>query len=195
WSQEQAVVKVIYLVGDAPPHTDYNDGYDYTRAARAAAHRGIQLHTILCGADGNAERAWRQIASLGGGQYLAIHQDGGRQEEHSRADDELAALNDKLGRTAIGFGAAAPALAAATREAEAAPAPVKAARAGFMAREGKAVGGKGDLVEEVTRGAVKLEDVQADLPADMKVMSKDKQAALITEKQKERNEITSRIDD
>ena len=90
WSQAQAVVKVIYLVGDAPPHTDYNDGYDYARAARAAAGKGIQLHTIQCGTDHAAESAWRQIASLGGGQYMAIHQDGGMQEEHSRYDDELA---------------------------------------------------------------------------------------------------------
>jgi hypothetical protein len=64
-----------------------------------------------------------------------------------------------------------------------------------MARERRAVGGKGDLVEEIASGAVNLDDVQGDLPADMKVMSKDKQAALIAGKQKERNEITSRIDE
>src|SRR5436305_7740171 len=134
WSQAQSVVKVIYLVGDAPPHTDYNDGYDYPRAARAAASKGIQLHTILCGNDHDAEIAWRRIASLGGGQYMAIHQDGGMQDEHTRYDEELAGLHDKLGRTVIGFGAAAHTAAASVRDAEAAPVSVKAARAGFMAR-------------------------------------------------------------
>src|SRR4029078_44828 len=108
WSQEQSVVKVIYLVGDAPPHTDYDDGFDYVRAARAAGSKGIQLHTIQCGTDTAAESAGRKIASLGGGQFMAIHQDGGMQEEHTRYDDELARLHDKLGRTAIGYGAAAP---------------------------------------------------------------------------------------
>ena len=34
-------VRLIYLVGDAPPHTDYQDGYDYSRAARDAAAQGI----------------------------------------------------------------------------------------------------------------------------------------------------------
>ena len=114
WSQAQSVVKVIYLVGDAPPHTDYNDGYDYTRAARAAANKGIQLHTIQCGTDHAAESAWRRIASLGGGQYMAIHQDGGMLDENTRYDEELARLHDKLGHTVIGFGAAAPSV---TREA------------------------------------------------------------------------------
>jgi hypothetical protein len=195
WSQDQAVVKVIYLVGDAPPHTDYNDGYDTGRAAHAAARKGIQLHTILCGSDRAAEIAWRQISSQGGGQYMAIHQDGGMEEEHSRYDEELATLHDKLGRTAIGFGAAAPAAAAAIREAEAAPVAVKAARAGYMAKNKKAVGGDGDLVEGIARGAVKLDDVQGELPADMKAMSKDKQAAVIAAKQEERNEINKRIDE
>ena len=195
WSQEQAVVKVVYLVGDAPPHTDYNDGYDYTRAARAAANKGIQLHTIQCGTDHAAESAWRRIASLGGGQYMAIHQDGGMEDEHTRYDEELARLHDKLGRTAIGFGAAAPAAAAELRDAEAAPVAVKAARAGFMARNGKAVGGKGDLVESIASGAVKLDDVQGDLPADMKAMDKTKQAAVIADKQAERSAINKRIDE
>ena len=193
WSDDQAVVKVIYLVGDAPPHTDYDDGYDTTRAARAAARKGIQLHTILCGADGAAERAWRQIASLGGGQYMAIHQDGGMQEEHSAYDEELGRLHDKLAGTAIGYGSAAPAVAAATAVAAAAPVSEKAARAGFLASHGKAVGGKGDLVEGVASGAIKLDDVQADLSADMKAMSKDRQAAMIAEKQKERSELNKRI--
>lgn len=195
WSQEQAVVKVIYLVGDAPPHTDYNDGYDYQRASRAAAGKGIQLHTIQCGTDHAAEGAWRKIASLGGGQYMAIHQDGGMQEEHSRYDDELATLHDKLGRTAIGFGAAAPAVAAATRMAAEAPVAVKAARAGFMAKNNKAVGGKGDLVESIASGSVKLADVQADLPADMKAMPLEAQDKFVAEKQKERKEISKRIDE
>ena len=98
------------------------------------------------------------------------------QEEHSRYDDELATLHDKLGGTAIGFGAEAPAVAAATRLAAAAPVAVKAARAGFMAKNNKAVGGKGDLVESIASGSVKLADVQADLPADMKAMPMEEQA-------------------
>ena len=64
-----------------------------------------------------------------------------------------------------------------------------------MARNNKAVGGKGDLVESIASGSVKLADVQADLPADMKAMDTAKQAAVIAEKQKERNEINKRIDE
>ena len=116
------------------------------------------------------------------------------ERERSAYDEELAGLHDKLAATAIGYGRAAPAVAMASAVAEKAPIEEKAARAGFLAKNKKAVGGEGDLVEGITTGAVKLDDVQADLPADMKAMSKDKQAALIAAKQKERNEITERID-
>jgi hypothetical protein len=195
WSQAASVVKVLYLVGDAPPHTDYADGYDATRAARAAKSRGIQVHTIQCGTDPQTEASWRRLASLGGGQFMAISQDGGMHEERTRYDDELARLSDKLSGTAITYGAGGVAAAAALREVEAAPAPVKAARVEFLARKGKAVAGKGDLVESIATGAVKLKDVQADLPAEMKAMDETKQAALVAEKAKERNEINKRIDE
>ena len=76
-----------------------------------------------------------------------------------------------------------------------APVAVKAARAGFMAKNNKAVGGKGDLVESIASGSVKLADVQADLPADMKAMPMEAQDKLIAEKQKERKEISKRIDE
>src|SRR5215831_11048535 len=41
WSQDS--MKMIFLVGDAPPHTDYDDGYDYHKIAKEAASRGILI--------------------------------------------------------------------------------------------------------------------------------------------------------
>jgi hypothetical protein len=195
WTQAPEVVKVIYLVGDAPPHTDYNDGYDVGRSARAAAARGIQLHTIQCGTDHEAEASWRRIAALGGGQFMAIQQDGGMHEERSRYDDELAMLHDRLAETTIAYGADRAAVDTTNREAEAAPASVKAARAAFMAKSGRAIAGKGDLVDSVGSGAVKLEEVQAELPKEMRAMDVPAQHAAIAAKQKARKDISQRIDE
>jgi Mg-chelatase subunit ChlD len=161
WSTQGEAVKVIYLVGDAPPHTDYHDGYDYAVAARTASQRGIQVHTIRCGDDHATEATWRRIALLGKGQFMTIGQDGGMHDEHTRYDDELARLHDKLSETTVAYGAHRESVRVAQELAAAAPAADKAERAGFMAFKGKSVGGKGDLVEEVLTGAVKLEDVKA----------------------------------
>jgi hypothetical protein len=195
WSQSPAVVKVIYLVGDAPPHTDYDDGYDYARAARAAKAKGIQLHTIQCGTDGSTEPVWRRIAALGGGQFMAIRQDGGMHEERTRYDDELAALHDKLADTTIAYGVGGLAATEATRVAAAAPASVKAERATFLAKKHKGVAGGGDLVDAVAHGSVKLDEVQGELPAEMRSLDRAKQAEVIAAKQKDREAITRRIDE
>jgi len=195
WSRNASVVKVLYLVGDAPPHTDYQDGYDYVRSARVAHAKGIALHTIECGNDPETETVWRRIAALGGGQFMAIRQDGGMAEEHTRYDDELATLHDRLSRTSIFYGAGGHAAAAVASEAAAAPAPVKADRAAFMAIKKKGSGGgKWDLVESMASGAVKLDDVQGDLPAELRGKDRTEQAAVVAAKQKEREELSQQID-
>ena len=48
WSQGDKVVKIVYLVGDAPGHTDYGD-VDYQSVARKAADLGIRVNTISPG--------------------------------------------------------------------------------------------------------------------------------------------------
>ena len=196
WSQAASVVKVIYLVGDAPPHTDYDDGYSLARAARAAKTKGIAVHSIQCGSDGDTETAWRRVAALGGGQFMAIRQDGGMHEERSRYDEELAKLHDALAETTIAYGVAGVAAVAASAEAKAAPVAVKAARAEYLARNKSAVAGNGDLVKSVASGSVKLAEIsERELPAEMRDMDKAAQAALVGRKQKQREEITRRIDE
>ena len=131
-------VRLIYLVGDAPPHLDYRDGYDYVKAARAAAAQGIQIHAIRCGSDEETATVWRRIASLGHGEFLTINQDGGMHERRTPYDEELARLHDKLSDTVVAYGAGGAATRATLAAAHDAPASVKAARAGFLsAKEGE----------------------------------------------------------
>jgi hypothetical protein len=62
WSP-QAVAKMAFLVGDAPPHLDYAEDADYAKEMRSAAHRGIQLFTVAAsGMDPLGQAVWRQIA-------------------------------------------------------------------------------------------------------------------------------------
>ena len=72
---------------------------------------------------------------------------------------------------------------------------MKAERAAYMVKHKKAIAGKGDLVESIGSGTVKLDDVQADLPPEMRALPKPAQAAIIEKKQKERNEVSRRIEE
>lgn len=56
-------LRLGFLIGDAPPHLDYGQGFTYLDAAEAAARRGIKLATIgASGLDRRGELVWRQIA-------------------------------------------------------------------------------------------------------------------------------------
>jgi uncharacterized protein YegL len=63
WNQG-AVARFAFLVGDAPPHLDYPQDFDYAADMRTAAHRGIQIFTVAAsGMDDLGQVVWRQIAA------------------------------------------------------------------------------------------------------------------------------------
>jgi Mg-chelatase subunit ChlD len=103
WSR-QAGMQVIFLVGDAPPHVDYQDGYDYRRHVREARERGIAVETVQCGGDSETARVWTRIASLGGGHYARIDGQGGMPVMVTPVDAELARLNAELTSTVVAGG-------------------------------------------------------------------------------------------
>jgi von Willebrand factor type A domain len=190
WTDRQDVVRVIYLVGDAPPHTDYHDGYDVLAAARAAGRRGIAVHTIRCGDDPATESSWRRIAELGRGQFLTIRQDGGMTDETTPYDAELGRLHDAVSRTALGYGPAAAAVAVTAAASAESPAPTKADRVAFMARKGRAIAGSGDLVDDFASGQVSLESVpEAAMPATLRGLDRTTAASRLQEVKRNRDEL------
>src|SRR6202041_916577 len=61
--QDGSVGHFAFLVGDAPPHLDYQQDFSYAADMKTAAHRGIQIFTIAAsGMDGLGQVVWRQIA-------------------------------------------------------------------------------------------------------------------------------------
>ncbi len=86
--------KLIFVVGDAPP-APRDDARPYDVLAREAGTSGIIVNAIRCGGDPTTAVAFQQIASLGGGEFSTIAQDGGVRQvatpydaQHGRAVDE-----------------------------------------------------------------------------------------------------------
>jgi hypothetical protein len=138
WSQGPGL-KVIFLVGDAPPHVDYQDGFDYRRHAREAAARGIVVETVQCGQDAATAAVWREIAGLAAGHYARIDAQGGMPVRVTPVDEELARLNGELSATVVAGGTAREQASAATRLAarKAMPAPMAVEAAGYYADSGR----------------------------------------------------------
>jgi Mg-chelatase subunit ChlD len=188
-------VRLIYLVGDAPPHLDYQDGYDYAKAARAAATKGIQVHAIRCGNDPDTATYWRRIAALGHGEFLTIDQNGGMRERRTPYDDELARLHDELDDTVVAYGATGGATRAAIAAAAAAPVSVKAERAGFLSlKSASSAAMSDDLVGGVASGHVDLDRLApADMPKSIAALAPAERKDALKKRGERREELLHKI--
>ena len=66
-------VKLMFLLGDAPPHLDYPDDPDYIATAVDAAKLGIKIETLAAsGLDDEGEFIWRQLAEITSGQFMFL---------------------------------------------------------------------------------------------------------------------------
>lgn len=181
------VLRVVYLVGDAPPHMDYEQDSPYAASCAGAAARGIIVNAIQCGSDAETTRVWQEVARLGEGEYFAIEQSGGVQAIVTPFDAELAETSAQLTATIVPFGEASRQVAAeAYRErsgelAEASSAPAAADRAVYMLGAEKSVfGGGRDLVQAIDDGSVDLDALPEEhLPQAMRGMSPEQRRALI----------------
>src|SRR5262249_24082797 len=72
WSST-AVAKMAFLIGDAPPHLDYPNDFDYAVDMKTAAHHGIQVFTVAAsGMDDLGQVVFRQIAQYTGATNLFV---------------------------------------------------------------------------------------------------------------------------
>jgi Mg-chelatase subunit ChlD len=196
WSADQQVLKIIFLVGDAPPHMDYADGQKYPQVCQEAMKKDLIINTVQCGDIPRTTPFWKEIAQLSEGSYAAIAQSGNMAVIPTPLDAELGELNRKLGTTLVAYGGERARRAVASKQlaAEAAPASVAADRLSFNARSGVAVQGDGELLDSLSSGKTKLESLKKDqLPPELQKLDDRELKAEIGKKQKERAELQGRI--
>jgi Mg-chelatase subunit ChlD len=181
WSpRTQGIAQIIFLVGDAPPHEDYQDEPSTATTTAEAVKAGMIVNTIQCGNLPGTQSVWQAIAQNGEGQYFAIAQDGGVQAIATPYDKELSELGAKIGATFMAYGGGGGAAGVTyraqakekqavmeTRVAGSAPAPAAADRAVNKALNSEAYAG--DLLTSLENGSVKIDAVKdEDLPDDLK---------------------------
>jgi Mg-chelatase subunit ChlD len=195
WRQGDNVLRLVFLVGDAPPHDDYTDTPTSTELARQARDKGIIINTVRAGWDAQTEVAWKRIAEGSGGAFASIQQDGGTVAVTTPYDEELARYNDHLAEGSVGWGDADRRRRAEGKfsnrkamkgEVAAAAASVAGARGGYL--------GEDDFVSAVDTGKVKLEKLDpAALPPAIKGKPLAEQQAWIADKKAKRAAISTKI--
>jgi len=202
WSQQAGAYKVIFLVGDAPPHMDYPDDVKYPVTLRAAKAKGIVVNAIQSGQVGDTTPAWQQIAKLGAGQYFQVEQSGNAVAIATPFDEKIATLSAKMDDTRLYYGTAEEKeqqrrkLDATDKLHAASSVESRARRATFNASKSGAANflGEGELVDEVTSGRVDLSSIDKDeLPEPMQAMAPAEQARVISETAERRDELKRQI--
>jgi hypothetical protein len=196
WSADRKVLKVIFLVGDAPPHMDYTNGPKYSEVCQEAVKKDLIINTVQCGSIASTTPFWQEIAKLSEGSYAAVAQSGNMAAIATPMDAKLATLNRELGTTLVGYGSASARRAVAAKQmaAEAAPAAVAADRLSFNVRSGVAVQGEGELLDGLKVGKLKLESLDKDsLPPELQKLNAPELKAAIEKKQQARAELQARI--
>ncbi len=201
WSSDPKVLKLIFLVGDAPPHMDYPNDIPYQVSLRKAVARDLIVNTVQCGQAQDTTTYWKDIATLGRGAYMPTGQTGHMHVISTPMDAELARLNTEVGTTIVPYGEERQREMVAQKqkasEAVAACAPsVAADRLEYNRKSNKVVQGGGDLLDAVASGSVSVEKLDtAQLPPPMKGLSPAARKAFIAGKQEQRRKIQARIDD
>ncbi len=198
WSQDRKVLKIVFLVGDAPPHMDYADGPKYPDLCRAAAKKDLIINTVQCGGMAETTPIWQEIAKMSEGSYVAIAQSGNMAVVSTPMDDDLAKLNKRMGGTLIPYGDAEVRREVGAKQAfaESAPAAAAADRLSYNAHTKKSVQGAGELLDALAHNELKLESIdKKNLPAEFQKLSREEIEARIAKTQEERAAVQKEIDE
>ncbi len=210
WSDGRKVLKLVFLVGDAPPHMDYPDDVKYPKVCELAMERSLIINTIQCGTLAATTVVWTDIARKSEGQYAAILQTGGTVAVVTPFDKQIAEVNRQLNQTIVGYGDAAAQRAVRSKIALNDESKVEAVadRADFFRKVrgasasrsgagfgGKVLGGGDDLIEQLIGKKIKIEDIDPKkLPEDLKKLPAKERAAAIMARVEDRKKLQLKID-
>jgi hypothetical protein len=205
WTQGPDVSRIVFLVGDAPPHMDYAQDVKYPEALKTARERDIVVNAVQAGEARDTTRVWREIAQMGNGVYIPIPQDGGKVVViETPYDIEIIELQERLNGTVLPYGPRykRSSVEQKTRQVSAAPAPMAADMAGYLNKRARqapsgsaeAITGDGDLVADVSAGRQNLATVKDDeLPDAIRALKPEERQEAITKRMSERGKVNERM--
>jgi hypothetical protein len=190
WTQGRDSTRIVFLVGDAPPHMDYAQDTKYPVTLAVAKQKDIIVNAVLAGDARDTERVWRDIAQHGNGEFIPIPQDGGQVVTiETPFDGDIIILQREINRTVIPYGSHALQKRTESKTQQlataAAASPARASEmASFINKRSKAtseaITGDGDLVADIAAGRNDIAKVKdEDLPDNIRAMKPEQRSAEI----------------
>ena len=203
WSKSKKVLKIIFLVGDAPPHMDYKQDVKYLDSCKLAMKKDLIINTIQCGNMAATTPIWQEIARSAEGKFARILQGGGVMAIATPFDKEIAACNAKLGHTVCVYGDARAQRFAASKVtlADSAPAAAAADRLAYLSKAkagedafSEVISGGGDLVDLLANKKMKLADIEEKkLPENVRKMDKKEREVYFTKQIADRKKLQTEL--
>lgn len=204
WSSGSDTRRIVFLVGDAPPHMDYAQDTKYPTTLAVARQKDIIVNAVQAGSAEDTMRVWHEIAEGGRGRYIPIPQDGGQVVIiQTPYDDDIIILQKEINGTVIPYGPAPLQKRTENKMRQlsevAAAAPAAASdMASYLNKRApasaEAVTGGGDLVGDVASGRQKLGDVKdADLPQTFRALSAEQRAARLDDQIRKRQALNAKL--
>ncbi|HTG04940.1 MAG TPA: vWA domain-containing protein [Bradyrhizobium sp.] len=204
WTQASDVRRIVFLVGDAPPHMDYAQDTKYPTTLAVAKQKDIIVNAVLAGDARDTERVWRDIAQSGNGRFIPIPQDGGQIVIiETPYDDDIIILQKEINGTVIPYGSRALQKHTEDKARQlsqvAAAAPSQASEmASYLNKRARvsseAVTGHGDLVSDVAAGRQKLAAVKDDeLPDNLRALKPEQRMDELDKQMKQRNALNQKL--
>lgn len=202
WDEDPGTYRSIFLVGDSPPHMNYQD-VKYQKSCAAAVRKDIIINTIQCGSNGITARIWSEIASFTNGEHLKLTAAGSGYAVSTPYDMELKKLARELDRSRLYHGTekerrdgnykkqVSRTIDAEANDEESAKRAIynvttKSGKSSFL--------GKNELIDGIINGDVDLDEIEEEaLPASLQELSYSDRNRIVETKVKERQNIEAEI--
>ena len=202
WSEDKETLRIIFLVGDAPPHMDYHDDVKYPVTCEQAVRKDIVINTIRCGTSSSTEETWKDIASRSEGTYISIQQSGGMKTIATPYDREISTIGRKINKIYIPYGSSsarkmeARKLHMASRLAEDSAAEAEVSRYSYrakMAKAGYSVTRK-DLLSSYDKNPKVVQRInKSHLPSNLVKMKPEELKNYLKEKLEQRKKLRAKL--
>ena len=105
WSNDPNTYRTIFVVGDCPPHMDYQGDVPYTVSCKKALEKGIHINTIKLGSSCTQAIAhFKKMASCTNGEFLRLDQNASDYVIDTPYDDDINEESRKIDDSRLYYG-------------------------------------------------------------------------------------------
>lgn len=105
WSENAKTYKTIFIVGDCPPHMDYQDDIKYTESCKKAAKKGITINTIKLGNScRDAITHFKKMSECTNGDFLQLDQNAKDYVIATPYDDKINKVSQEIDASRLYYG-------------------------------------------------------------------------------------------